>query len=64
VIVFEGDGVCEIAGEGYELTRIEATYISRGLPHRFANAGATDLRILWIHDRTDTTCTSVEQTAA
>lgn len=60
VMILEGDGVCEVAGQRHHLGRFDTTYISAGIVHRFLNVGARDLRILWIYDQLDTTRTFVE----
>lgn len=60
VVVLEGRAACEVADERHQLAPFDATYISSGVQHRFVNTGDTDLRILWVYDRTDTTRTLVE----
>ena len=49
VIVLEGEGEVEVDGQATRLAKYDSAYISAGKPHRYNNAGATPLLILWIY---------------
>lgn len=66
IVLLEGRGICEVGGERREVVPLDTTFVAAEVPHRFINTGDTDMRILWIYGRTDTTRTFVEtgETAA
>ena len=49
VIVLEGEAEVEVDGQATRLAKYDSAYISAGKPHRYNNAGATPLLILWIY---------------
>lgn len=49
VVVLEGTARFEHEGASHTLQTGAATWIQAGSPHRFANAGPGQLRILWIY---------------
>ena len=54
VLVLEGNGIAEIAGEEHEVGEGDETFIPEGVHHRFRNASsAGELRILWTYASLD-----------
>ena len=59
VTILEGEAVAEIDGARHPVRAGDTTWIPAGLPHRFVNAGAGPLRILWVYASTTATRTLV-----
>lgn len=57
VLVLEGSGFVEIAGEKLPLSQYDCTQVPADEPHRFENDGDTLMRILWVYGATDVTRT-------
>lgn len=54
VLVLEGAGVAEIAGEEHPVASGDVTYIPEGVHHRFRNISASqEMRILWTYASLD-----------
>jgi quercetin dioxygenase-like cupin family protein len=64
VVILEGEAICEIEDARHHLQTFDAAYIPAGLRHRFSNAGAGVLRILWIYGSIDMVRTYVDANAA
>ena len=60
VVVLQGEAVCEIDGTLHPMKAFDATFAPAGVPHRFINAGSTEMRILWTYSAVETSRTFVE----
>jgi quercetin dioxygenase-like cupin family protein len=49
VLILEGEALVELGDETFELSEGDATWAPPGLPHRFANRGARQMRIYWVY---------------
>ena len=57
VLILEGEAVAEIGDESFELLAGDATWVPAGVPHRFYNRGAGEMRIYWVYGGRDVTRT-------
>lgn len=57
VVVLEGTALFEHDGETTWLEPFDTTFVPVGLVHRFANPGASTMRILWTYGSVDATRT-------
>lgn len=57
VIVLEGTALFEHGGETTQLEPFDTTFVPAGVVHRFANHGASTMRILWTYGSVDATRT-------
>lgn len=57
VVVLEGTALFEHDGGTTELEPFDATFVPAGVVHRFANHGASTMRILWTYGSIDATRT-------
>lgn len=57
VVILEGEAEVEIEGSRTRLKPNDTVYVAAGRWHRFVNAGAGRLRILWIYDSPEVTRT-------
>ncbi len=60
VTILEGEAEAEVDGRRHRLHPFDTTLVPANKPHRFVNAGATPLLILWIYGTTDVTRTFTE----
>jgi quercetin dioxygenase-like cupin family protein len=49
VLILEGEALVELGDETFELSEGDATWAPPGVPHRFANRGAGQMRIYWVY---------------
>lgn len=49
ILVLSGAARAQVDDAEVELTAGDATWVPGGVPHRFSNAGDTDLRIYWVY---------------
>ncbi len=49
VLILEGDALVELGEQTLELSAGDATWAPAGVPHRFANRGAGEMRIYWVY---------------
>jgi len=49
VIILEGEATAEIGDQSYDLVVGDVTWVPSGIPHRFANRGASQMRIYWVY---------------
>jgi HTH-type transcriptional regulator, repressor for puuD len=49
VLILDGEALFDLDGTEHELTAGDATWIAAGVPHRFANRGAAQLRFHWAY---------------
>lgn len=57
VTILEGEAQCDVAGESYQLKRLDTTYVPAGVAHRFVNTTDEVMRILWTYVGTHVTRT-------
>lgn len=57
VLILEGEATAFIGDESFDLVAGEATWVPAGIPHRFANRGAGQMRIYWVYGGRDVTRT-------
>lgn len=60
VIILEGEARFEADGEHHDLVVGDSTWAPAGVVHRFANRGASRLRIFWMYGSADATRTIAE----
>jgi MFS family permease len=60
VTVLEGSAVVEFDGQRHRLSPYDTTLVPAGQSHRFVNAGAGRMRILWVYGDTEVTRTFTE----
>ena len=49
VLILEGEALVELGDATFELNEGDATWAPAGVPHRFANRGAGQMRIYWVY---------------
>jgi HTH-type transcriptional regulator, repressor for puuD len=49
ILVLSGAARAQVGEAEVELTAGDATWVPGGVPHRFSNAGDTELRIYWVY---------------
>lgn len=59
IVLLEGHAVCEVNGTRHQLIPFDTTFVTEGTPHRFINVGDSEMRILWVYARVDTTRTFI-----
>ena len=64
VTILEGIADVEIGGEHHIVGVLDTVFVPEGLPHRFVNAGAEPMTILWVYgtDRVTRTFTETGET--
>ncbi len=60
VTILEGDARCDVEDRGYQVKRLDTTYVPAGVPHRFVNTGTGPMSILWVYSTTHVTRTFVD----
>ncbi len=49
VVILEGEAVCEIDGQFYNLSQYDTTFVPANVPHRFMNQTDKPMAILWTY---------------
>lgn len=57
ILVLGGNAVVTIAEREFDVGPMDSTLVYQGVPHRYVNAGAETLRILWVYGDVHTTRT-------
>jgi quercetin dioxygenase-like cupin family protein len=61
VIVLEGEGIADIAGEEFAIQALDTTWIPPNLPHRFRNTSPdVTMKIFWTYASLEATRTLIE----
>lgn len=59
VTVLYGSGIALIDGEEFPVSQYSVSHVPANVPHRFANTGEGEMRILWVYGGTEVTRTIV-----
>lgn len=60
VVIAEGQAICEIDGQRFEMNRWDTTFVPAGVPHRFINESDAPMAIHWTYAASHVTRTFVE----